>query len=705
MCAKQKIVFVSRLDKDCSLGAYLLCEIAPKLARKIPNLEINIIGGGTEYGKILLISKKINDDFAKVSANRGARATSLPTDGEKHSININHKLINLIGKVENVPNLLSKISQSAPNTLFVGVSRAALEAMAQGIPVILLGDEGYLGLIDENKLASARKNNFTCRSSGFGSGCDVLKDKNRLKSAIFNEICRYFELPEEERARLSRLVRQEIEENYSAEKMAQMTLEVYIKTIDRYCFCESADAVVDMNVDADAHEDVNAEAEAELGVNARRFARPRAPANSHFPTGLCESADFRSPAGLRAPANLHYPTRSPAHANSRLFFHGSPKIVICGYYGRANFGDEAILKAILRKIEDVFSESSVLEAYENAEILILTEKDPTKILKKLKNTDLFIFGGGSLLQNHTSRASLLYYLSVIALARLMSKRTVMLSNGIGPIVGGGFERKLLLGVLARLVATFDFISVRDTYSQKLLESLVSQRKIHLIFDPAVYDVPNIIEESARTPNRYFIFCPCARGLVEHKIDARKVANALLELEEEHRIEAKLLVLNKQEDISFAREVEKLLGGARIVLPGDEDELCGLLFGASFVISQRYHGTVFATCCGVPTLSLSSDPKMHAFCKDFCTAPALSPKILSNTDALRAEISAVVLYHKKNSHLIDKKVRNAALLTDLKLKKCLKKFIFPIDNDEQMFYNIEKGTGRTEKWLKTRKETR
>ena len=37
--------------------------------------------------------------------------------------------------------------------------------------------------------------------------------------------------------------------------------------------------------------------------------------------------------------------------------------------------------------------------------------------------------------------------------------------------------------------------------------------------------------------------------------------------------------------------------------------------------------------------------------------------------------------------------------------CLKKFIFPIDNNEQMFYNIKNSTGRTEKWLKTRKETR
>ena len=51
----------------------------------------------------------------------------------------------------------------AAGDLFVGVSRAALEAMAAEKPVIVAGNEGYIGLFGADKLALAQSNNFCCR--------------------------------------------------------------------------------------------------------------------------------------------------------------------------------------------------------------------------------------------------------------------------------------------------------------------------------------------------------------------------------------------------------------------------------------------------------------------------------------------------------------------------------------------------------------
>ena len=42
----RKIVFVSRLDADCSLGAMALCKIAPRLAEKYPDTIEGIIVRG-----------------------------------------------------------------------------------------------------------------------------------------------------------------------------------------------------------------------------------------------------------------------------------------------------------------------------------------------------------------------------------------------------------------------------------------------------------------------------------------------------------------------------------------------------------------------------------------------------------------------------------------------------------------------------------
>ncbi|MGM9631562.1 MAG: polysaccharide pyruvyl transferase family protein [Eubacteriales bacterium] len=137
----RKIVFVSRLDGDCALGARTLCRIAPRLNEKYPDIEIIIVGGGDAHSEIFAAAREI-------------------------STKINRELIKAVGKATNPAIFYENHDE---NTLFVGVSRAALEAMAHGVPAILLGDEGYLGLFDESKLAVARATNFTARSAGFGA--------------------------------------------------------------------------------------------------------------------------------------------------------------------------------------------------------------------------------------------------------------------------------------------------------------------------------------------------------------------------------------------------------------------------------------------------------------------------------------------------------------------------------------------------------
>lgn len=143
------------------------------------------------------------------------------------------------------------------------------------------------------------------------------------------------------------------------------------------------------------------------------------------------------------------------------------KIVLCGYYGHGNFGDEVILSLLKQKIKEICENpprSRTVERTDGAaertdgaaertngaaertngaaedkfaptacEIFVLNTKNPIKIAKMLRGADLFVFGGGSLLQDSTSVASLLYYIALIRLARRLARRTVMLANGIGPI--------------------------------------------------------------------------------------------------------------------------------------------------------------------------------------------------------------------------------------------------------------------------------
>ena len=67
-------------------------------------------------------------------------------------------------------------------------------------------------------------------------------------------------------------------------------------------------------------------------------------------------------------------------------------------------------------------------------------------INTIKNSDVLISGGGSLLQDSTSLKSLFYYLFVIFLAEHYKKKVIIFAQGIGPIknpAGRFFTKKLL----------------------------------------------------------------------------------------------------------------------------------------------------------------------------------------------------------------------------------------------------------------------
>lgn len=179
------IVYVSRMDKDRSLAAKLLIAAAERLYNRIENLRILVVGGG--------------NDFENVKAEADAVNKRLGRD-----------IIKLAGARTDIAELVSAAE------LFVGVSRAALEAMAAQKPVIIAGNEGYIGLFDETKLDEGIRTNFCCR------GCEMSDEEKLL-----NDITRFFEMSDEEKAALGSYGRRIVEERYSVAKMTDDTLRAY----------------------------------------------------------------------------------------------------------------------------------------------------------------------------------------------------------------------------------------------------------------------------------------------------------------------------------------------------------------------------------------------------------------------------------------------------------------------------------------------
>ena len=186
----KKIVYISRMDEDRAQVAFELAEIAPELVKIDPELEIVIVGGGNVFDKLEEKVKKINESIGR----RAIILTGARTDIYKFA---------------------------ALGDWFVGVSRSALEAMACEKPAIIAGNEGYIGIFDEDKLKVSIDTNFCCRGLELSSPELLLRD---LKILMTNT--------EEENARLGAYGREIILSHYSLSKMAKDCETMYLAASD-----------------------------------------------------------------------------------------------------------------------------------------------------------------------------------------------------------------------------------------------------------------------------------------------------------------------------------------------------------------------------------------------------------------------------------------------------------------------------------------
>jgi glycosyltransferase involved in cell wall biosynthesis len=187
-----RIVYISRLDESRALVAKQLVNIAEELDSKIENLEIVIVGGGDAFDEIKAKVDEINQKLGKnLIILTGAR-----TDIKKFTA---------IGKI------------------FIGVSRAALEAMAAERPTIVAGNEGYLGIFDESKLENAISTNFCCRGLEMSS-------EELLKNDILKLMAESTETLEKQGV----YNREVVQKYYSVSKMANDCETMYQKVLEKH---------------------------------------------------------------------------------------------------------------------------------------------------------------------------------------------------------------------------------------------------------------------------------------------------------------------------------------------------------------------------------------------------------------------------------------------------------------------------------------
>lgn len=491
-----RIVTASRLDGDTALCPMLLCELMPRLRRDFPELDptLTVIGGGERLGAL----------------REAARLANAQSPGA----------VTVAGSVLDMPSMLARAD------IFVGSSRAALEAMASSVPVVLCSDIGCEGVVDETNLRHAEETNFTCRGA-------EPTDIENLRLAVERLIC----AGERERSLYGAFGRAYVTRRADAKLFADKTLAFWHDLI-----------------------------EYERGG-----------------------------------------------------------VMLCGYFGAGNVGDDATLEAVMASLPKLPKQMlPTVPAVRKDALPVGAEPigryNFPRLKKELSRTRLFILCGGSLLQNSTSNRSLGYYYYLSRMASRQGARVMLYAGGVGPVIGDEAAYRTL-----EAVENCDAVTLRDPESLELLRKMECETEgIAVTADAALLteplDLPDELLESLPEENRYFAVSVRPLSGLRRGEGAARASDiydamaAAVRTIADRRGAVPLWVPFAPEDVRLCRKMQKK-SGCGIVMP----RLCGgeivsLFAMCEFVLGMRLHSIVFSSVAGVPAVAIDYDPKVGAYAR-------------------------------------------------------------------------------------------
>ena len=323
-------------------------------------------------------------------------------------------------------------------------------------------------------------------------------------------------------------------------------------------------------------------------------------------------------------------------------------VVISGYYGYHNSGDDIILQSIIQNLrayrEDINITVLSLRPKETRAqfgVDAINRFNLLSVLLKLVRTGLLITGGGNLIQDETSTKSLIYYLWVINSARRLGAKNMLYAKGIGPV-----NWPANISRVRRALNRVDLITLRESESLDVLEEIgIKGPEVHVTADAAFALPP------ARECNEYL----AAQGVKGQfsAVSLRSWVHNPPVLEKQVAVFADYIVetcgyqavfvpMRIDQDVDISRRVMALMKHPGIIVeppPHDFDQARSVMGAATFALAMRLHGLIFAMERGVPCIGLVYSPKVRQF-MEYIGQNLYMPVEETNAETLKQYATAI-----------------------------------------------------------------
>lgn len=277
------------------------------------------------------------------------------------------------------------------------------------------------------------------------------------------------------------------------------------------------------------------------------------------------------------------------------------RVLVSGYYGFGNLGDEALLAGLLRGLRGMGHTPVVLSGNPKA----TTQQHGVEAVHRLRGlvpalarVDALVSGGGGLLQDTTSRRSLDYYLNVLRLARRAGKRVVVYGQSLGPLSDAG--RASVARTLKGLP-----VALRDDQSLRLAAGMGLTAT--LVADPALLLADSGAEPLPEPDEAPVVLVP--RGGQPQLNEA--LEELALELADAG-VPLAGMAFHPREDEEPLLRIKRMVPELELWEESDPVATVRRLERARYVVSIRLHGCILAAAAGVGFAGISYDPKVKGF---------------------------------------------------------------------------------------------
>lgn len=311
------------------------------------------------------------------------------------------------------------------------------------------------------------------------------------------------------------------------------------------------------------------------------------------------------------------------------------KVLLCGYYGMGNLGDELLAAAAIQLLQHCGlkrSEIAILsgEPEKSAEqhgVYSIDRWSQRNVVQALRQSETLLLGGGGIFQDTSSFRSPWYYWSIVKMAKFCGCKIWAVGQSIGPL---SYRINRLLAQDA--FRSCEIVSVRDLHSQSFLNEHC------LLSDDLVLTLP-FRQEIQRSEYFLINFRRYNRDLEYRAADAYNHSPFSKKLKT-------VGVAMDKNDLQLMQEIKEQ-GMCRIdklVYP-DVKQLPELFSGAVGAFGMRLHFGVLLLKAKVPCTLIPYDLKVSDFAERWGGTlwnggDVLFPRIWQKQTELKAACAAI-----------------------------------------------------------------